>query len=153
MCCRSPILTVTTNVTTDMTDFSAVSAALAPAGLIRRPLRDLLIRLPQLPVTPTGAPDWNAADPDLLVELGTSAELLMQIVHAGLASTGVLHACSVRQLVDDAASIAHTATLGRLQVELAEMLLHVHTLATACRSYTSDYMPAQQKGGDDADSP
>jgi len=134
-----------------MTDFSPEPPELVSASWMQRPLRTLLILLPRLPVTSAGDPDWAAADPDLLVELVTSSDMLTQIVHGGLASMGVLHACATGQLPRDTDRLSHTVALGLLQIELAEMLQYVHALAIACRVHMSDYT-GSRKGNDHADS-
>ncbi|MBN3802173.1 hypothetical protein GXB81_03765 [Paraburkholderia sp. Ac-20336] len=118
-----------------------VSPAAASMNLIRRPLRDLLCQLPSLPVTASGEPDYAEADPDLLVGFAESAELALQIVHGGFSAIGLLQASTVRQIEGGEVSATHAAALGRLLVELGEMLLHVHVLSVECRRYTADYVP------------
>lgn len=66
-----------------MTGTYPAAPAMVSPDLLRRPLRDLLGRLPVLPVNESGQPDFAAAEPDLLVELAESAELLPCIVHDG----------------------------------------------------------------------
>ena len=70
-----------------MTSFPEAPAE-ASMNIIRRPLRDLLRHLPSLPIGASGEPVWAAADPDLLVSLAESAELVLQIVHSGFAAIG-----------------------------------------------------------------
>lgn len=115
--------------------------AAASMNLIRRPLRDLLQQLPSLPVTASGEPDYAEADPDLLVNLAESAELVLQIVHGGFSAIGQLQVRTAQQIADGKVSVKQTAALGQLLVELSEMLLHVHTLSVECRRYTTDYIP------------
>jgi hypothetical protein len=110
---------------------------------IRRPLRDLLAGLPLLPVTPAGEPDYARADPDVLVHLAESVELVLQIGHDGLAAIGLLYAHAAHRIADGVIGPGHIAALGRLQVELCEALSHVYRLGTACRQYTSDYTPRE----------
>lgn len=116
-----------------------ISATAVFMNLIRRPLRDLLRQLPSLSVAASGEPDY--ADPDLLVNLAESAELVLQIVHGGLSAIGVLHASTAQQIAGGEVGATHAAALGRLLVELGEMLLHVHGLSIECRRYTADYVP------------
>ncbi|WP_028229072.1 hypothetical protein [Paraburkholderia ferrariae] len=118
-----------------------VSPAAASLSLIRRPLRDLLRQLPSLPVTASGEPNYAEADPNLLVNLAESAELVSQIVHGGFSAIGVLQASTAQQIEGGEVSATHAAALGRLLVELGEMLLHVHGLSIECRRYTADYVP------------
>ncbi|MBN3803187.1 hypothetical protein GXB81_08985 [Paraburkholderia sp. Ac-20336] len=118
-----------------------VSPAAASMNLMRRPLRDLLRQLPCLPVTASGKPDYAEADPDLLVNVAESAELVLQIVHGGVSAIGLLQASTAQQVAGGEVSAKHVAALGRLLVELGEMLLHVHGLSIECRRYTADYVP------------
>lgn len=84
-------------VDTTKTDFPAVSPGPATPSLIERPLRDQLNQRPRLPVTLTGDRDRPAADSSPLAETATSAEMRLQNVQAGRASTGVQHACATNQ--------------------------------------------------------
>jgi hypothetical protein len=122
-----------------MTSFP-VSAAAASMNLIRRPLRDLLRQLPSLPVTASGEPDYAEANPDLLVSLAESAELVLQIVHGGFSAIGLLQASTAQQVADGKVGAEHAAALGRLLVELGEVLAYVHGLSVECRRYTADYV-------------
>lgn len=113
--------------------------AMASPDLIRRPLRDLLVQLPALPVTESGQPDYAAADPDVLVSLARSAELVLQIVHDGFSAIGLLHACTAQQIAHGDIGAQHAAAVGRLQVELGEVLAYAQTLSFECRRYTANY--------------
>lgn len=122
-----------------MTDPFSNTTAMASPDLIRRPLRDLLAGLPALPVTESGELDYAAADPAVLVSLARSAELVLQIVHDGFAAIGLLHACAAQQIADGNIGAQHAVAVGRLQVELGEVLAYAQTLAFECRRYTADY--------------
>lgn len=111
-----------------------------PEQMIRRPLRDLIAGLMLLPVKSSGEPDYAEADSDVLVKLAEAAELAIQIVHDGLTSIGILHAHSTQQLTDGHVRIMHTVALGRLQVELCEVLSYAYGLGIDCRRYTADYV-------------
>ena len=125
-----------------------VSPATATMNLIRRPLRDLLQLLPALPVTASGEPDYAEANPDLLVSLAESAELVLQIVHGGFSAIGLLQASTAQQITDSKVGAEHAAALGRLLVELGEVLLYVHSLSIECRRYTADYVGKGPGDGD-----
>jgi hypothetical protein len=112
----------------------------ASPELIRRPLRDLLAGLPLLPVTQSGQPDYAAADPDVLVSLARSAELVLQIVHNGFSAIGLLHACTAQQIAHGDIGANHAVAVGRLQVELGEVLAYALALSFECRRYTADYV-------------
>jgi hypothetical protein len=117
-----------------------VSPAAASMNLIRRPRRAVLRQLPSLAVTASGEPDYAEIDPDLLVNLAKSAELALQIVHGGFSAIGLLQASTAQQIEGGGVGATHAAALGRLLVELGEMLLHVHGLSLECRRYTTDYV-------------
>jgi hypothetical protein len=126
-----------------------VSPAAASMNLIRRPLRDLLRQLPSLPVTASGEPDYAEADPDLLVGLAESAELTLQIVHGGFSAIGLLQSHTAQQIENGDLKAVHAAALGRLLVELGEMLAFSQELAVECRRYTADYVGNGKDADDD----
>lgn len=117
-----------------------IAPEMAAPGLIRRPLRGLIAGLALLPVQPSGEPDYIKADSEVLVGLAESAELALQIIHDGLASIGLLHAYAAHQIAEGDLQATHATALGRLQVELAEVLSYVYRLGMTCRRYTSDYV-------------
>lgn len=112
---------------------------MATPGMIRRPLRDLIAGLMQLPTELSGEPDYAEADPERLVQLPESAELAMQIMHDGLASIGLLYAHTTDRIAGGHIKAAHAAALGRLQAEIADLLSYLHRLSSECRRYTADY--------------
>lgn len=114
--------------------------AMSTLDLLRRPLRDLLAALPGLPMTDASVPDYAAADPDLLVQLAGSAELILRIAHDGFSAIGLLYACTAAQIANGDIGTAPATAIGRLQVELGEALAYVQALAFECRRYTTDYV-------------
>jgi len=116
-----------------------IAPEMATPDLIRRPLRDLIAGLAQLPTTQSGEPDYDEADPDVLVRLAESAELAIQIMHQGLAAIGLLYAHTADQIAAGQIKAVHAAALGRLQAELGDLLPYIHKLASECRRYTADY--------------
>jgi hypothetical protein len=131
-----------------MTGSFPAAPQMASPDLIRRPLRDLLTGLPALPVTESGQPDYAAADPDVLVSLARSAELVLQIVHDSFSAIGLLHACTAQQIAHGDIGANHAVAVGRLQVELGEVLAYAQTLSFECRRYTADYF-SDGRGTDD----
>ena len=131
-----------------MTGSFPAAPQMASPDLVRRPLRDLLAGLPKLPVTQSGQPDYAQAEPDLLVQLAESAELVLQIVHDGFSAIGLLHACTAQQISDGNIGAHHAVAVGRLQVELGEVLAYAQTLSFECRRYTVDYV-GDGRGADD----
>ncbi|PLZ00066.1 hypothetical protein CY652_23010 [Burkholderia sp. WAC0059] len=113
---------------------------MASLDLIRRPLRDLMAGLMQLPVRPSGEPDYDEADPDVLVRLAESAELALRIVHDGFSAIGLLYACAAHRIAEGRIDADHAAALGRFQAELGELLVHLQRLSVACRHHTADYV-------------
>ncbi|ARK53183.1 MULTISPECIES: hypothetical protein [Burkholderia] len=117
-----------------------IAPEMAMPDLIRRPLRDLITGLARVPTTLSGEPDYSETDPDVLVDLAESAELLLQIVHEGLAAIGLMYAHTADQIAEGHIKAAHAAALGRLQAELGELLPYIHRLLLECRRYTADYV-------------
>ena len=116
-----------------------IAPEMATPDLIRRPLRDLITGLARVPTTLSGEPDYSETDPDVLVALAESAELLLQIVHEGLAAIGLMYAHTADQITEGHIKAAHAVALGRLQAELGELLPYLHRLLLECRRYTADY--------------
>lgn len=112
----------------------------ASLDLLRRPLRDLLSRLPRLRVNESGQPDFAAAEPDLLVGLAESTELLLRIVHDGFSAIGLLNAVTAPGIANGDIAATHTVAIGRLMVELAEVLAYAQALSYECRRHTADYV-------------
>ena len=108
-------------------------AAAATMNLIRRTLRDLLPLLPSLPVTASCEPDYVEANPDLLVSLADFGELALQIVHGGFLAIGLFQVSTAQQIADGKICVEYAAALGRLLVELGEVLLYVHGPSVDCR--------------------
>ncbi|MBO7837753.1 hypothetical protein [Burkholderia pseudomallei] len=117
-----------------------IASEMATPDMIRRPLRDLIAGLAQLPTTPSGEPDYSETDPAVLVDLAESAELVLQIVQEGLASIGLLYAHTANQIAEGNVNAAHAVAIGRLQVELGELLPCIYRLSSECRRYTADYV-------------
>ena len=110
-----------------------------------RPLRDLLLQLPLLQVTPDGEIDYAATDPALLVQIAHNAETSMHTLHLGLSAVGVLLAHSAPEIeTRDIAGDAIEA-LGWCISEWGEFAIVAHSLSAACRRYTADYKPRTTK--------
>jgi len=89
-----------------------IAPQMATPDMIRRPLRDLIAALAQLPTTPSGEPDYDEAEPDVLVFLAESAELAVQIMHQGLSAIGLLYAHTADQIAAGQIKAVHAAALG-----------------------------------------
>jgi hypothetical protein len=117
-----------------------IAPEMAALGLVCRPLRDLMAGLAGLPMQSSGEPDLTDIDPDFLVKLAESGELAMRILHDGLAAIGLLYAHTAPMIANGQIDVAYVVALGRLQVELAEVLPFIHKLSVECRRYTADYV-------------
>lgn len=77
-----------------------IAPEMAMPDLIRRPRRDLITGLARVPTILSGEADYPETDPDVLVDLAESAEQVLQIVHEGLASIGLLYAHTANQIAE-----------------------------------------------------
>ena len=110
-----------------------------------RPIRDLLLLLPHLPVTARSDIDYSAANPALLVQLANNAETAMRTIHLGMAAIGQLLARSAAEIECREMSGDSVEALGWLMAELGEFAAIVHCIAVACRRHTADYSPRTTK--------
>ena len=108
-----------------------------------RPMRDLLLLLPYLSVSVTQDIDYEAAAPDLLVQLADRAETTMRTIHLGMGATGQLLAGSAPEIECREISGDAVEALGWLLAELGEFAAVAQCLAAACRKYTVDYAPQE----------
>lgn len=106
-----------------------------------RPIRDLLLQLPLLTVTPELDIDYVAADPALLVQLADNAEKTMRTIHLGLSAVGLLLAHSAPEVETREISGDAMEALGWLIAGLGEFAAVVHCISGACRHHTADYSP------------
>ncbi len=106
-----------------------------------RPMRDLLSRLPQLPLTGDHELDLKGADPALLVAIADDAETTMQVLHHGVGAIGNLLAHSAVVIEDGTIGADSIESLGHLMAELSDLAAGCMTLATRCRRETYDYQP------------
>lgn len=110
-----------------------------------RPMRDLLARLPKLPLTGEQEVDFAAADPALLVAIAEDAEMLMAAMHGGVGAMGQLLAHSATMVEDGTISADCLEALGFIMSELGDMAAGCMTLAAHCRHETSDFHPQPQE--------
>lgn len=107
-----------------------------------RPMRDLMARLPKLPLTGEQEVDFAAADPALLVAIAEDAEMLMGAMHNGVGAMGQLLAHSAVMVEDGTISADCLEALGFIMSELGDMAAGCMTLAAHCRRETADYNPS-----------
>ena len=106
-----------------------------------RPLRDLIRRLPQLPLNGKQEIDWTAADADMLVVVGDAAEITVNDLNHGVGAVGHLLAHSAVAIRDGSISADCVESLGYLLAEISDLAAECMTLAAHCRQMTYDYTP------------
>ena len=110
-----------------------------------RPLRDLLLLMPLLPVSDRGEIDYNAASPALLMQLGANADLSMQTIQRGTAAIGRLLVAVSPEIGTGEFSADAMESIGWLLAEIGDLAATAQCLSVACHRYTADYAPATQK--------
>ena len=116
-----------------------------PAARDSRPLRDMLLQLPLLPVSANQDVDYDAADPALLVQLGDNADRTMRTIHQGIAALGRLLVYVSPEVGTGEFPADAMEALGWLLAELGDLAATAHAIGTSCQRFTSDYSPATTK--------
>lgn len=100
--------------------------------------------LPLLPLKSSFEVDYEAADPDVLVEIAEQGELVLQHLAKGLRAVGscLVYAANAVESEQDRIFVAE---LGRLTTELSELVSTLMPLVQACRYHTVDYEPDSHK--------
>ena len=104
------------------------------------PMRDLLKRLPLLPTGNNGI-DFPAADVSLLVAIGDDTDTMIQIIHRGVATLGMLLASAAPVIEDGTVGADDVENLGNLLSELGDMAASLMSLSAQCRRQTFDFAP------------
>lgn len=107
----------------------------------RRPMRNLLTRLPLLPLTARKEIDFESAEPSLLVALMDDAETTMNTIHQGVGAIGHLLAHSAVVIDDGTVGSDSIESLGFLLAEISDLATSCMMLASRCRRETADYQP------------
>lgn len=96
--------------------------------------------LPLLPLKSSFEVDYEAADPDVLVEIAEQGEVVLQHLAKGLRAVGscLVYAANAAESEPDRIFVAE---LGRLTAELSELVSTLMPLVQACRYHTMDYAP------------
>lgn len=110
-----------------------------------RPLRDLLLLMPLLPVNDRGDIDYNAAAPELLNQIGANADLSMRTLHRGTAAIGRLLVAVSPEIGTGEFSAGAMESIGWLLAEIGDLAATAQCLSVACHRYTADYAPATPK--------
>lgn len=106
-----------------------------------RPMRDLLERLPRLPVSADNTIDFLAADLGLLDALAEDAETSMRVIYMGIGAIGHLLANSAVMIEDGSISGDSVESLGFLMADLGDHAAACMTLAAACRLQSAARKP------------
>ena len=110
-----------------------------------RPLRDLLLLMPLLPVSDRGEIDYNAAEPALLTQIGSNADLSLRTLYRGTAAIGRLLVAVSPEIGTGEFSADAMESIGWLLAEIGDLAATAQCLSVACHRYTADYVPATQK--------
>ena len=114
---------------------------MSPREQAQRPLRDLVQRLPKLPLTATQDIDFGGADAELLVAIADDAETTVSVLQHGVGAIGHLLANSSAVIEDGTISADCIESLGFLIAELGDLGAGCMTLAAQCRREVHDYQP------------
>ncbi len=110
-----------------------------------RPLRDLLLLMPHLPVREKSEIDYAGADPDLLVDIARHADTTLRTVHLGTAAIGELLVAVSPEAGTGEFPANSIEAIGWLLAELGDLAATAHLLVAGCQRYTSDYAPRRAK--------
>jgi len=110
-----------------------------------RPIRDLVLLLPLLPIRGNGEIDYAGAEPALLSQIGANANITMRTIHLGTAAIGRLLVNMSPEIGLGEFSAESMAALGWLLSELGDLAATAHLLAAACQRHTADYAPKTPK--------
>jgi hypothetical protein len=98
-----------------------------------KPLRDLLVRLPQLRVDEQGRLDLRSSSPSLVREIADHAERAVQAINLGTAAIGAVLPFAAPDIEDGTVAMGTVEALGWLLSELGEAAATLLVLAAACR--------------------
>lgn len=115
----------------------------------QRPLRDLILLLPHMQARGIGSGefqiDWGSAEPALLHQISTNADITMRTVNRGVAAIGRLMVAISPEIGTGEIPADNIEALGWLLAEIADLAATAHQIAAACNRYTSDYAPETPK--------
>ena len=114
-----------------------------------RPLRDLILLLPHMQARGIGRGefqiDWASAEPALLRQISTNADITMRTVNRGVAAIGRLIVAISPEVGTGEIPADNIEALGWLLAEISDLAATAHQIAAACNRYTSDYAPDTPK--------
>lgn len=115
------------------------------ASEVRRPLRDLMLSLPHLQVRTEFNIDYESAEPALLDQIGTNADITMRTIHRGTAAIGRLLVAVSPEVGTGELPADCMEALGWLLAEMGDLAATAHSLSAGCQRYLSDYAPRTPK--------
>ena len=115
------------------------------AAEIRRPLRDLLLLMPHLQVRTEFHIDYESAEPALLHQIGTNADITMRTVYRGTAAIGRLLVAVSPEVGTGELPADRMEALGWLLAEMGDLAATCHSIAASCQRFTADYNPNTPK--------
>ena len=124
---------------------STDSNGLFEEAISGRPLRDLLLLMPLLPVGDRADIDYNAADPALLKQIAANADLSMRTLHRGISAIGRLLVAVSPEIGTGEFSADAMESVGWLLAEIGDLAATAQCLSVACHRYTADYAPEYPK--------
>jgi len=110
-----------------------------------RPMRDLLLLMPHLPIRDGCDIDYEAADADLLVAIARHAETTLRTVHLGTSAIGELLVYASPEIAIGEFPANTIEAIGWLLADLGDLAATAHLLMAGCQHYTSDYAPRKTK--------
>ena len=110
-----------------------------------RPVRDLLLLMPLLPIRNCCEINYEAADADLLVDIARHAETTLRTVHLGTSAIGELLVHASPEIGTGEFPANTIEALGWLLADLGDLAATAHLLMAGCQHYTSNYSPREPK--------
>jgi hypothetical protein len=114
-----------------------VTSSFAVVDLVRpeheKPLRDLIVRLPQLVTDKQGKLDLLASSPSLVLEIAERAETSVKAITLGIGAVSNLIPFAAPEIEDGTVPMGTVEALGWLLSELGELAATCMVLAAECR--------------------
>lgn len=110
-----------------------------------RPIRDLLLLMPHLPIRNSCEIEYEAADADLLVDIARHAETTLRTVHLGTSAIGELLVYASPEIGTGEFPANTIEAIGWLLADLGDLAATAHLLMAGCEHCISDYAPLRVK--------
>jgi len=104
-------------------------------------LCNLLLLMPNLPLTAELEINYAAADPALLAQLADAADASLLIIHLGTSAVGRLLARTATEPFDEAENTDAVESLGWLVAELGDLAHAAQRMSVRCRPHTYNHVP------------